>query len=108
MSITNDLRRANAEEYMQRIGAPMTRENLTRLAKQYETAYRRHRASKNPPIRRLLHGEIATARAFYSLARRAEQGGLDLITSPRERADAAHAYIAQAGGLAGLFGKRAV
>lgn len=70
--MTTETRYANAIAMLTKAGAPMTRANLTRLAVQYERAYRRSRASKRPPARHLLVGQLDTARAFYRLARRAE------------------------------------
>lgn len=50
-------------------GAPMTPDNLTRLAGKYERTYRRARASRRPPPRQHLAGMLQTARAAYRLAR---------------------------------------
>lgn len=66
--------RANALAMMTSVGAPVTREHLTALASKYERAYRRYRAAKRPPAREHLCGALSTARAFYSLARRADVG----------------------------------
>lgn len=50
-------------------GAPTTPENLTRLARKYEAAYRRARTSRRPPPRQHLAGMLQTARAAYTIAR---------------------------------------
>ncbi len=69
--VTQGQRVRNAAAMMEAFGAPMTRTNLTRLAKQYEAAYRRARVSKRVPEHHLLVGMLGTARAYWTLARRA-------------------------------------
>lgn len=64
-----DTRKLKALAYYADRNIPVNPARLFLLAKRYEAAYRRHRASKRPPSRQYLAGELLTARAFYSLAR---------------------------------------
>jgi hypothetical protein len=69
--MTHEQRVMRHLEAMEMFGAPTTRENLTRLAKQREKTARRLRGKTKPDARAQRLAYLQTARAFYTLARRA-------------------------------------